>query len=72
MTGDVTHYRTGLAIGAVVAAVLALSLGDAIIKATGLDLPMWQMYILCSTLVLPPLWWLARRRGPQRFGSLGW
>ena len=72
MTGVLPHYRTGLAVSAVVVAVLALSLGDAIIKATGLNLPLWQMYILRSALVVPPLWWLARRKGSRRFGSLGW
>lgn len=72
MTDDLPHYRTGLAVSAVVIAVLALSLGDAIIKATGLDLPLWQMYILRSALVVPPLWFLARRNGSQRFGSFGW
>lgn len=72
MTVELPHYRTGLAVSAVVIAVLALSLGDAIIKATGLDLPLWQMYILRSALVVPPLWWLAWRKGSQRFGSPGW
>lgn len=57
---------------AVIIAVLALSLGDAIIKATGLNLPLWQMYILRSTLVLPVLWWLARRKERRAFGSLIW
>lgn len=72
MTAETPNYRTGLAVGAVVIAVLALSLGDAIIKATGLDLPLWQMYILRSALVLPPLWLLARRNGFRPFGSLFW
>ena len=72
MTGDVPTYRTGLAVVAVIIAVLATSLGDAIIKATGLDLPLWQMYILRSVLVLPPLWWLVQRNGTRRFGSLFW
>lgn len=66
------YYRTGFAVVAVIIAVLTLSLGDAIIKATGLDLPLWQMYILRSALVLPPLWWLARRNGSRPFGSLFW
>ncbi|WP_299855231.1 DMT family transporter [uncultured Roseobacter sp.] len=72
MTRVQTGYRTGYAVGAVVIAVLALSLGDAIIKATGLDLPLWQMYILRSALVLPPLWLLAWRNGFRPFGSLFW
>lgn len=65
-------YRTGYAVGAIVIAVMALSLGDAIIKATSLSLPLWQMYILRSALVLPVLWWLARRNGRISFGSLFW
>ncbi|MCB4378951.1 DMT family transporter [Synechococcus sp. MU1644] len=72
MTATASTYRTGFAVGAVIIAVLALSLGDAIIKATGLDLPLWQMYILRSALVLPVLWWLARRKGPIAFTSLLW
>lgn len=72
MTAETSNYRTGLAVGAIVIAVLALSLGDAIIKATGLDLPLWQMYILRSALVVPPLWLLARRKGFRPFGSPFW
>ncbi|MGB3316533.1 MAG: DMT family transporter [Albidovulum sp.] len=56
--------RTGRAILAIVTSVSALSLGDALIKATGLSLPLWQMYILRSALTLPVLLWLAWRRGP--------
>jgi drug/metabolite transporter (DMT)-like permease len=72
MTDTRPAYRTGLAVSAVIIAVLALSLGDAIIKATSLNLPLWQMYILRSAPVLPVLWWLARRNGPRAFGSLFW
>ncbi|MEM9900039.1 MAG: DMT family transporter [Pseudomonadota bacterium] len=72
MADSTPTYRTGLGVGAVVIAVLALSLGDAIIKATGLDLPLWQMYILRSAFVLPVLWWLARRNGPISYASLPW
>ena len=52
---DHKTYRTGLAITAVVMSVLALSLGDAVIKATGYSLPLWQMYVLRSGLALPVL-----------------
>lgn len=72
MTNTAPVYRTGFAVSAVIIAVLALSLGDAIIKATSLRLPLWQMYILRSALVLPVLWWLVRRNGPRSFGSLFW
>ena len=65
-------YRTGLAVSAVIIAVLALSLGDALIKVTSLSLPLWQMYILRSALVVPVLWWLAQRYGFTPFGSFFW
>lgn len=65
-------YNTGRAVLAVVIAVLALSLGDAIIKATSLTLPLWQMYILRSALVLPILCVLVWKIGARPFGSLRW
>ena len=65
-------YRTGRAALAIVTAVLALSLGDAVIKATSLSLPLWQIFVLRSALALPFLLWLVRRRGPIAFGSLLW
>lgn len=72
MTVPAHTYRTVSAVIAVVVAVLALSLGDAIIKATSFSLPLWQMYILRSVLVVPVLMWLAWRRGFSPFGSLLW
>ena len=72
MTADGPTYRTGLAVSAVVIAVFALSLGDALIKARSVDLPLWQMFILRSALVVPVLWWLARRQGRRPFGSFWW
>ncbi|MEM7530192.1 MAG: DMT family transporter [Pseudomonadota bacterium] len=42
------------------------------IKATGLSLPLWQMFILRSSMVVPVLWWLARRRGPFGLANAGW
>ena len=72
MTTDQAEYKTGLAVGAVVIAVLALSLGDAIIKATSPSLPLWQMYILRSALVVPVLVWLVKRNGFAAIGSLFW
>ena len=52
--------------------MFALSLGDALIKARSVDLPLWQMFILRSALVVPVLWWLVRRQGRRPFGSLHW
>tara|TARA_R110001583_G_scaffold39741_1_gene127274 strand:+ start:3005 stop:3916 length:912 start_codon:yes stop_codon:yes gene_type:complete len=51
------------AVFAIIVSVFALSLGDAVIKATSLSLPLWQMYILRSTLTLPPLLLIAIKRG---------
>ncbi len=65
-------YDTRRAVIAIIAAVFALSLGDALIKATGLSLPLWQMYILRSALTLPVLWWLALRNGPVTLYAPGW
>ncbi|MCY6383700.1 DMT family transporter [Hoeflea prorocentri] len=72
MTARDPTYRTGLAVAAVVVAVLALSLGDAIIKGTGAEMPLWQMYILRSLFALPVLWWLACRKARISFNSLIW
>ncbi|WP_195821347.1 DMT family transporter [Roseobacter sp. MH60115] len=70
---DSTHENRALGpILAIVASVAALSLGDAVIKATGLSLPLWQMYVLRSALVLPLLWWLARRQGPVKLFAPLW
>ncbi|MEM9393363.1 MAG: DMT family transporter [Pseudomonadota bacterium] len=64
--------QTRIAIIAILVSVAALSLGDAIIKATGLALPLWQMFILRSCVVVPALWWLARRHGGMNVSNLGW
>ncbi|MEO1320493.1 MAG: DMT family transporter [Pseudomonadota bacterium] len=60
------------AILAITVSVAALSLGDAIIKAAGVSLPHWQMFIVRSALVVPVLWWLIWRRGPVALSSLFW
>ncbi len=44
-----------LAVGTVVFTVLALSLGDALIKGISADLPLWQIFVLRSLLVVPVL-----------------
>ncbi|SDU18787.1 DMT family transporter [Stappia sp. ES.058] len=66
------EYNTTRAVLAVIISVLALSLGDALIKASSLTLPLWQMYILRSVLVLPALWLLAARYRTVSFGSVFW
>ncbi len=65
-------FRTGTAVATIVISVAALSLGDAIVKATGLALPLWQMFILRSAIVIPVLWWLLRRRGKIVWANIGW
>jgi len=70
MTFPAVH-PTRFAIMAIVVSVAALSLGDALIKATGLSLPLWQMFILRSALVVPVLWSLAQRRSMART-NVGW
>ncbi|MFT5572675.1 MAG: drug/metabolite transporter (DMT)-like permease [Cryomorphaceae bacterium] len=64
--------NTGFAIASIVIAVLLLSLSDAIIKMTGLSLPIWQMYILRSGLALPFLLVILVFRRPLIIGSVFW
>jgi drug/metabolite transporter (DMT)-like permease len=66
------EFKTGFAIAAIVFAVLLLSLSDAIIKMTGLSLPIWQMYILRSGLALPFLLAILVFRRPVKIGSIFW
>ncbi|MEM9499466.1 MAG: DMT family transporter [Pseudomonadota bacterium] len=72
MTQNATRRTTVFAVLAIVASVCALSLGDALIKGTGLALPLWQMFVVRSLLTLLPLWWCARRFGPVRLNAPGW
>lgn len=72
MTLTTNKSQTSIAIFAIIAAVAALSLGDALIKGTGLSLPLWQMFILRSCMVVPMLWWLTHRRGGIRLENPGW
>jgi len=53
------------AIFAVVFAVLALSLGDAVIKSISVSFPLWQLYVLRSAIALPVLLAFIRLRHPQ-------
>ncbi|GFE50471.1 permease [Roseobacter cerasinus] len=72
MSSHTQKLRTGPAIFAIVAAVLALSLGDALVKWTGTTVPLWQMYIMRSAFALPVLFVLARREGVIRLHAPGW
>ncbi len=48
--------NTARAIAAIVAAVFALSLGDAVIKLISADFTLWQVFILRSVIAAPVLW----------------
>jgi len=63
---------TSHAIIAIVCSVLALSLGDALIKFTGASLPLWQLFILRSAVALPILWVVVCRRASVPISSLFW
>ncbi|MEM8837054.1 MAG: DMT family transporter [Pseudomonadota bacterium] len=64
--------QTQSAVFAIVASVAALSLGDAVIKASNVSMPLWQIYILRSALAAPLLWWLALRHGPIAVSAPFW
>ncbi|WP_299827253.1 DMT family transporter [uncultured Roseobacter sp.] len=72
MADTPAQHHKARAIIAITASVFALSLGDALIKATRLSLPLWQMYVLRSALTVPVLWALARRHGRIRLHAPGW
>jgi drug/metabolite transporter (DMT)-like permease len=71
---DSTRDDTALAVGAVLTAVFALSLGDALIKQQSASFVLWQIFVLRSALVVPLLAVAARKSGgtgfllPNRFG----
>lgn len=52
------------AIGSIAFAVLALSLGDAIIKSISVSFPLWQLYVLRSLIALPALLVFIKFRHP--------
>jgi drug/metabolite transporter (DMT)-like permease len=51
-----------LAIGAIVAACFALSLGDALIKQQSVSFVLWQIFVVRSSIAIPFLIYLARIR----------
>ncbi|PYG26509.1 DMT family transporter [Pelagimonas varians] len=69
---EAVRSSTKQAVLAIVFAVFALSLGDALIKASAQSLPLWQMLVMRSALVIPLLWWLARRNNAQTLRISGW
>lgn len=66
------NSSTKQAVLAIVVAVFALSLGDALIKASAQSLPLWQMLVMRSALVIPLLWWLVHRNKTKPMRISGW
>ncbi|MBX2835640.1 MAG: hypothetical protein KTR35_02220 [Gammaproteobacteria bacterium] len=63
--------RLPLAVSAIVVSVLALSAGDAIIKLSSAQFPIWQIYVLRSALIIPVLLLLLWKRRPRLRELLG-
>lgn len=64
-----------LAVTVIIFTVLALSLGDALIKFTSGEFVIWQIFVLRSLLVLPVLFVYLRVKSPDAFTippALGW
>ena len=64
-----------LAIGAILAACLALSLGDALIKQSSASFVIWQIFVVRSAIAIPFLLYFARLQGcamPIRPRHTGW
>jgi drug/metabolite transporter (DMT)-like permease len=49
-----------LAVGSIVLAVFALSLGDALIKASSVNFTLWQIFVVRSAIAIPFLIWFVR------------
>ena len=67
--------NVSLAIAVILLTVLALSLGDALIKRTSASFVLWQIFVLRSVLVIPVLLAVIRLRDPSMSlmpGTLGW
>lgn len=64
-----------LAVGVIVVTVLALSMGDALIKMTSGSFVIWQIFVIRSLIVIPGLFGvlLAKARGDLRLpDAVGW
>ncbi len=64
-----------IAIGAILAAVFALSLGDALIRSYSADFVVWQIFLMRSLIAAPLLVYLVRLEGcgiSIRPSHLGW
>ena len=70
-----TKDNTPLAVVVITLTVLALSLGDALIKFTSGEFVIWQIFVLRSLLVVPVLLIVLRLQAPDAFGvpsAIGW
>ena len=63
-----------LGVTVIVGTVLMMALADAIIKFVSTDLPLWQVFVIRSTLALPILLLLLQGSRPAGFdaGLAGW
>ncbi|WP_282610475.1 DMT family transporter [Pelagibius sp. Alg239-R121] len=72
---ELRHDNIKLAVTVIVLTVLALSLGDAVIKKASANMVLWQIFVLRSLLAIPLLLLLMRTRFasvPLRLRASGW
>ena len=65
VSGPTAKNNVPRAVLCIVFEVLALSLGDAVIKSVSVSFPLWQLYVLRSAIALPILMLFIRLRYPQ-------
>lgn len=70
---SMSHDRIPLAVVSIIMTVLALSLGDALIKMTSRSFVIWQIFVLRSLILLPVLAGIALMLGILRMpAAIGW
>ncbi|WP_062762491.1 DMT family transporter [Falsirhodobacter sp. alg1] len=70
---NISHDRIPLAVVSIILTVLALSLGDALIKMTSGSFVIWQIFVLRSLILLPVLAGIALMLGILRMpAAWGW
>lgn len=70
---SMSHDRIPLAVVSIIMTVLALSLGDALIKMTSGSFVIWQIFVLRSLILLPVLAGIALMLGILRMpAAIGW
>ena len=63
-TPDTSRDNLKLAVGVIILTVLALSLGDALIKSLSSGMVLWQIFVLRSLIVVPVLLIILKTRYP--------